>query len=197
MLRIGLTGGIAAGKSVVSGRFGELGAHVVDHDALARRAVEPGSAALVEVVRAFGDQVMKDGALDRSALAELIFACETARARLNGIVHPYIEGMAVAADRQARIAGERVVVHDIPLLVETGQGGSFGLVVTVAAPVEVRLKRLMQTRGLTHVAASERIAAQATDAERAAVADYVLDGSGTSEGLRKQVDEFWAIHIPH
>ncbi|WP_061966000.1 dephospho-CoA kinase [Demequina aurantiaca] len=196
MLRIGLTGGIAAGKSVVAERLGELGAHVVDHDVLSRRVVEPGSAALVEIVHAFGDQVVVRGELDREALGKLIFGDNRARERLNGIVHPYIEAMAAAMDKQARAAGEAVVVHDIPLLVETGQGGAFGLVVTVAAPVEVRLKRLMETRSMLHDHAQARIDSQATDEERAAVADFVFDGSGTREQLRAQVDEFWAIHVP-
>lgn len=182
---------------MVSERFGELGALVIDHDVLARRVVEPGSAALVEVIRAFGDRVVVRGQLDRGALGELVFADDAARTRLNGIVHPYIEAMAAAADRQARLAGETVVVHDIPLLVETGQGRSFGLVVTVAAAVEVRLERLMTTRGLTYATANARIAVQATDAERAAIADYVLDGNGSRDRLRAQVDEFWVIHVPH
>lgn len=196
MLRIGLTGGIAAGKSVVAERLGELGAHIVDHDVLSRRVVEPGSAALVEIVHAFGDRVVSEGELDREALGALVFADRRARERLNGIVHPYIEAMAAAIDRQARAAGESVVVHDIPLLVETGQGSAFGLVVTVAAPVELRLKRLMETRGMRHVHARARIDSQASDEDRAAVADVVLDGSGSREHLRAQVDEFWATHVP-
>lgn len=196
MLRIGLTGGIAAGKSVVSERLRELGAHIVDHDVLSRRVVEPGSAALIEIVRAFGDRVVTDGKLDRQALGSLVFADNRARARLNGIVHPYIEAMATAIDRRSRAAGETVVVHDIPLLVETHQGGSFGLVVTVAAPEDLRLKRLMETRSMRHDAAQARIDSQASDADRAAVADYVLDGSGTRDQLRRQVDEFWRIHVP-
>lgn len=197
MLRIGLTGGIAAGKSVVAARLGELGAHVVDHDELARRVVEPGSAALIEVVRAFGDRVVTQGTLDREALGALVFADDRARKKLNGIVHPYIDAMAAAIDRQARAAGESVVVHDIPLLVETGQGGAFGLVVTVAAPESTRLQRLIETRGMKREHAQARIDSQATDPERAAVADFVLDGSGTAQQLRDQVDEFWATNVPH
>lgn len=197
MLRIGLTGGIAAGKSVVAERLDELGAHIVDHDVLSRRVVEPGSAALVEIVRAFGDRVVTDGALDREALGRLVFADARARKRLNDIVHPYIEAMAAAIDKQARASGEAVVVHDIPLLVETGQGRAFGLVVTVAAPAPVRLKRLMESRGMLHEHAQARIDSQATDADRAGVADVVLDGAGSRDGLRAQVDEFWATHVPH
>ncbi|WP_430866837.1 dephospho-CoA kinase [Demequina aurantiaca] len=197
MLRIGLTGGIAAGKSVVAERLGELGACIVDHDQLSRRVVEPGSAALIEIIRAFGDRVVVGGILDREALAGLVFGDARARKRLNGIVHPYIEAMASAKDRQLRAEGHTVVVHDIPLLVETGQGSAFGLVVTVAAPEELRLKRLMENRGMRHDPAQARIDSQASDAERAAVADQVLDGSGTRENLRAQVDEFWETHVPH
>jgi dephospho-CoA kinase len=197
MLRIGLTGGIAAGKSVAAERLGELGAFVVDHDELARRVVAPGSAALAELAGVFGDRIVVRGALDRAALGDLIFADESARATVNAIVHPYIGAMAAAADKRARAAGEAVVVHDIPLLVDVGQGDSFGLVVTVAAPVSVRRRRLIQKRGLTHSKATARIESQATDEQRAAVADFVLDGSGTRDELRSQVDEFWKINVPH
>lgn len=197
MLRIGLTGGIAAGKSTASGRFAELGALVVDHDVLARRAVEPGSAALVEIARAFGDRALRDGALDRGALAAIVFHDPAARAQLDGIVHPYVFAMAKAADRQARATGTRVVVHDIPLLVESGQGHDFSLVVAVEAAEDVRVERMVSTRGMTRADAVARIRAQASDAERAAVADAVLDGNGSAEELREQVDRFWALHVPH
>lgn len=196
MLRIGLTGGIASGKSTASARFAELGALVVDHDELSRRAVEPGSAALADIAREFGDRVIADGALNRRELAAIVFTDEAARLRLNGIVHPYVVAMAQAADRQARRDGVRVVVHDIPLLVETRQGGNFDLVVTVAADEAVRLRRLTDGRGLSHADARGRIAAQATDDERAARADRVLDGSGTVAALHAQVDDFWRESVP-
>ncbi|WP_084078404.1 dephospho-CoA kinase [Demequina sp. NBRC 110057] len=196
MLRIGLTGGIAAGKSTASARFGELGALVVDHDELARRAVAPGSAGLVDIVREFGDRVIKDGALDRPALAALVFDDAAARARLNAIVHPSVFAMGRAADRQARVDGVGVVVHDIPLLVESAQGGDFDLVVTVAAPIDVRVARMVERRGMTETAARSRIAAQATDEARAAIADVVLDGAGSEDALRAQVDEVWRTHVP-
>lgn len=197
MLRIGLTGGIAAGKSTASARFAELGATVVDHDVLARRAVEPGSAALVEIVRAFGDRAVRDGELDRAALAAIVFNDPTARQQLDDIVHPYVYAMSRAADRQARAAKADVVVHDIPLLVESGQGaGDFDLVVTIAADEAVRVRRMMETRGMSQADARARIASQATDAQRAAHADVVLDGNGTAERLREQVDAFWSGHVP-
>lgn len=196
MLRIGLTGGIAAGKSTVSQRLRELGAVVIDHDELARTVVEPGSAVLVDIAREFGDRVIVDGHLDRAALATIVFEDDGARLRLNALVHPYVKFAADAADRRARASGVRVIVHDIPLLVETGQGGRFDLVVTVAAPEPVRLARLVEGRGMSHEQASARIAAQATDAERAKAADVVLDGSRSVERLRAEVDAFWAAHVP-
>lgn len=177
-------------------RFAEIGARVIDHDALARRVVQPGSAALVEIIRAFGDTVVKNGALDREALAALVFGNDRDRERLNAIVHPYVLAAGFAADRQARAEGVDVVVHDIPLLVETGQGGDFDLVVAVAAPVELRLSRLMRARGLSSAQAEARIASQATDEEREAFADAVLDGSGTEANLRSQVDVFWRDRVP-
>lgn len=198
MLRIGLTGGIAAGKSTASARFGELGATVVDHDVLARRAVEPGSAGLVEIVQAFGDRAIKDGALDRAALAKIVFHEPAARAQLDAIVHPHVFAMSRAADNQARAARSRVVVHDIPLLVEVTQGrGDFDIVVTVAADEELRVRRLIEGRGMTEADARARLSAQATDDQRAAIADVVLDGNGSADQLRAQVDEFWNMSVPH
>jgi dephospho-CoA kinase len=196
VLRIGLTGGIGAGKSTALTRFGELGARTVDHDVLARRVVEPGSAALVDIVAAFGDRVVVRGALDRAALAKLVFASDVERERLNAIVHPYVIAAALAADRQARAEGVEVIVHDIPLLVETGQGRDFDMVVTVSAPIELRVGRLVASRGMTRADAEARIAAQATDDERARVADVVLDGSGTPEQLAAQVDALWQERVP-
>ncbi|WP_297083237.1 dephospho-CoA kinase [uncultured Demequina sp.] len=196
MLRIGLTGGIAAGKSTASARFAELGAAIVDHDVLARRAVEPGSAALVEIVRAFGDRVIRDGALDRPALADVVFHDDAAREQLDAIVHPYVFAMSGAADRQARAEGAHVVVHDIPLLVEAGGNRDFGMVVTINADEDVRIERLTASRGMTRADARARVRAQASDEQRAAIADVVLDGNGTADDLRAQVDQFWELHVP-
>lgn len=196
MLRIGLTGGIGAGKSTAAARFAELGARVVDHDALARRVVEPGSGALADIVGEFGDRVVFEGKLDRAALASIVFADDHARERLNEIIHPYIYAAADAADRQARAEGVAVVVHDIPLLVETGQGGDFDMVVCVTAPVDVRIARLEAMRGMTRQQALGRIGSQATDADRALVCDVHLDGGGSPDDLRSQVDWFWREHLP-
>jgi dephospho-CoA kinase len=193
MFRIGLTGGIAAGKSVAATRLAELGAVVIDHDVLAREAVAPGSVGLAGVVEAFGDVVLTpDGSLDRPGLGALVFADDAARSRLNDIVHPEVrrlsaerEAMAAAADPAA------VVVHDIPLLVETGQTERFHLLVVVHTPAEQRVRRLVEKRGLSEEAARSRLASQATDDERLAAADFTLDGSGSEDNLRAQVDTLW------
>lgn len=193
VLRVGLTGGIASGKSVVARRLGELGAGVVDHDALAREVVAPGSAGLAAVVEAFGPEVVgPDGSLDRGALARVVFQDPTARARLNGVVHPLVRAAAAEAEAERRAAGDDVVVHDIPLLVETGQAGHVDVVVVVDAPADLRVARLMDVRGMSEEDAWARLAAQADDEQRLEAADVVLDGSGTVEDLRAQVDGLWA-----
>jgi dephospho-CoA kinase len=196
VLRIGMTGGIGAGKSTAAARFGELGARVIDHDQLARRVVDPGSAALADIVGEFGDRVVRGGQLDRPSLAAIVFSDEQARMRLEEIIHPYVRAAASAADRQARSEGVNVVVHDIPLLVETGQGSDFDLVVCVTAPLSTRVARLQEGRGLTHEEAMNRVLAQASDEERSAVCDIELDGAGTVDELRAQVDDFWSSHLP-
>ncbi len=193
MLRIGLTGGIGSGKSTVARLLAERGAHLVDADVLAREAVAPGSPGLAAVVEAFGDGVLgSDGALDRPALAAVVFGHPTARATLDGIVHPLVRARAV--ELISAVPEDAVVVQDIPLLVETGQAASFDLVLVVQAEPEIRVARLVQ-RGLTEPDARARIAAQATDEQRRAVADVVLDNSGTPEELAAQVDRFWAEHV--
>jgi dephospho-CoA kinase len=193
MQRIGLTGGIASGKSVAATRLAELGAVVIDSDVLAREAVAPGSAGLDAVVEAFGPGVLTpDGELDRAALGALVFADEDARARLNAIVHPIVRRLS--AEREAAAATVdhgAVVVHDIPLLVETGQADAFHVLVVVDAPAVLRVERLVVGRGLARADAEARIAAQASDAQRLAAAAVVLDGTGSEEHLRAQVDDFW------
>jgi dephospho-CoA kinase len=193
VLSIGLTGGIGSGKSTVSGLLAARGAVIVDADRIAREVVEPGTPGLAAVVAAFGDGVVgPDGGLDRPALAAVVFADPAARGRLDGIVHPLVR--ARAAELAAAAPADAVVVHDIPLLVETGQAGRYELVLVVRADPEVRVARLVQ-RGLTEPDARARIAAQATDEQRAAVADVVLDNSGTREELAAQVDRFWAEKV--
>ena len=193
MQRIGLTGGIAAGKSVVARRLAELGAVVIDADVLARRALEPGSPGLDEVVAEFGAVVVTgDGGLDRAALARIVFADPEALARLNAIVHPIVRRLA--AEREAVAAASdtgAVVVHDIPLLIESGQADAFHLLIVVQAPAALRTERLVGTRGMARDEAAARVAAQASDDERLAVADVVLDGTGSEGDLRRQVDDLW------
>jgi len=196
MARVGLTGGIASGKSTAARRLKKLGAHVIDHDKLAREAVKPGSAALADIAREFGEALIVDGRLDREALADLVFGDPVGLERLNTIVHPYIRALAIAAERQARESGARIVVHVVPLLIETDQGNEFDIVVTVAAPKTLRIRRLIEKRSMTRRQAEARIASQGTDEQRAAQADVVLDGSTTVAALNKQVDEFWTEHLP-
>jgi len=201
MYRIGLTGGIAAGKSVVANRFQELGAVVVDHDVLARQAVARESAGLAQVVAEFGpEMLLPDGSLDRSALGAVVFGDAEARRRLNAIVHPAVFELSAAAESAAQNDSDTsIVVHDIPLLVETGQEADFDLLIVVDAPAELRVQRLMEARGLSEGDARARISAQISDEERLAPADKILDGAGTVASLRHQVDVLWAeiVKEPH
>ncbi len=191
MVRVGLTGGVAAGKSTVSAMLTDLGAVVIDADLLAREVVAPGSEGLAAVVAAFGPGVLTaDGELDRPSLGALVFAEPDARRRLEAIVHPLVR--ARAAELEAGAEPDTVVVHDIPLLVETGQAESFDVVVVVDAPEDVQLRRLVEQRGMTTRDARARIAAQAGRAERLAVATYVIDNTGSYEDLRDRVAEVFA-----
>jgi dephospho-CoA kinase len=193
VLRIGLTGGIGSGKSTVAALLAARGAVVVDADRIAREVVEPGTPGLAAVVGAFGPGVLTpDGALDRAALASIVFADQEARARLDGIVHPLVR--ARAEEVVAGAPPDAVVVQDVPLLVETGQAGRYDLVLVVEADLETRLARLV-LRGLTEDDARARIAAQATDEQRRAVADVVLDNSGTPDALAAQVERLWAERV--
>lgn len=194
MIRIGLTGGIAAGKSVAAARFAELGAVVIDHDVLAREVVAPGTVGLDRIVEAFGDEVLDpDGALDRDALGHIVFGNHEALAQLNGILHPEISRLAAEREAAAGAADSgAVVVHDIPLLVETGQQDAFHILVVVDAPADLRIQRLVENRGLTLPQARQRVALQATDSARREAADVIVSGSGTEDDLRAAVDALWA-----
>lgn len=187
---VGLTGGIGSGKSEVARRLAELGAVVIDSDRLAREVVEPGTEGLAEVVAAFGPEVLgPDGALDRPALGRRVFADEAARHRLEAIIHPRVR--ARSAELIAAAPPDAVVVNDVPLLVESGIGAGFDLVVVVAASEPSRLSRLARYRGMSAEEARSRMAAQATDEQRRAVADVVLDNDGSLEELRAAVDRLW------
>ena len=193
MLRIGLTGGIGSGKSTVSRLLGEHGAVIVDADAIAREVVAPGTQGLAAIVEAFGAAVLAaDGSLDRPRLAAVVFADPEARGTLDGIVHPLVR--ARARELEAAAPPGAVVVHDVPLLAETGQGSAYDVVVVVEADPDMRVARLVE-RGLTAEDARARIAVQATDEERRAIADVVLDNSGTPEELAQQVERFWQERV--
>jgi dephospho-CoA kinase len=190
MLRVGLTGGIGSGKSEVSRRLAERGAVVVDADVLSREVVAPGTDGLAEVVAAFGEQVRSaDGTLDRPALGALVFGDDDARRRLEGIIHPRVR--ARAAQLEAAAGADAVVVHDIPLLVETGQADSFDVVVVVDAPDDVRLDRLVRTRGMTPQEAADRMGAQASREARLAVADHVVPNDADLAALDVAVESLW------
>jgi dephospho-CoA kinase len=193
VLRIGLTGGIGSGKSTVSRLLAERGAVIVDADAIAREVVRPGTPGLAAVAQAFGAAILAaDGSLDRPALAAVVFADTEERAKLDAIVHPLVR--ARATELAAAAPPDAVLVNDVPLLAETGQASSYDLVVVVEADAETRVARLVQ-RGLTAEDARARIAVQATDEQRRAIADVVLDNSGTPEQLAAQVERFWAERV--
>ena len=192
-MRIGLTGGIGSGKSTVSRLLADHGAVIVDADAIAREVVEPGTPGLAAVVDAFGPEVLAtDGSLERPALAAVVFGDPEARRRLDAIVHPLVR--ARATEVAAAAPPGAVVVHDVPLLVETGQAAAYDLVLVVETDPDIRVARLVQ-RGLTAEDARARMAAQATDEQRRAVADVVLDNSGTPDELEAQVDRLWAERV--
>ncbi|CBT76146.1 MULTISPECIES: dephospho-CoA kinase [Glutamicibacter] len=195
MLHVGLTGAVASGKSAVAAKLAALGAVVIDADKLARQVVEPGTPGLGAIKDTFGEDVLlPDGSLNRPALAAIVFSDEAQRAKLNAIVHPLVRAQAQklrdAAPKQA------LVVEDIPLLVESGQAEKFDAVVVVQAPLEERMRRMVYDRGWTEADAKARIAAQATDEQRAAVADYLLDNSGSLAELEAQVESLYQQLAP-
>ena len=197
MYLIGLTGGIASGKSVVAERLASHGAIVADADALARRVVEPGTSGLARIAEEFGQSVIAaDGTLDRAALGALVFADPEKRLVLNAITHPAIQKLGNEIFAEAAAADPYSVgVYDVPLLVETlhDQPRKYDLVVVVHADAETRMRRMMELRGMTRQEASHRINAQASDAERLAIADVVIDSSGTLERTLEQADELWEM----
>lgn len=191
MLRVGLTGGIGAGKSEVSRRLAAYGAVVIDADTVAREVVAPGTEGLAAIREAFGPGVLRPGgSLDRERLSEIVFADPAKRATLNGIVHPLVR-QRMAALEEAE-AGAPMVVHDVPLLAEGGLAGQFDEVVVVDVRPRVQLERLLRERGMTRQQAEARIAAQATREQRLAVATLVVDNSGSLAELDREVGELWS-----
>jgi dephospho-CoA kinase len=194
MLRVGLTGGIGSGKSEVSRRFAALGAVVLDGDTAARAVVEPGTPGLARIAETFGPGVLaRDGSLDRAKLAAIVFADDAAREKLNAITHPLIHEHLMAAEAAAIKAGgpDTIVVHGIPLLAEGQRAADFDLVIVVDVPPEVQVTRLAG-RGMPAEQARARMAAQATREQRLAVADIVIDNSGTLADMDRRVSEVWA-----
>jgi len=190
-LRVGLTGGIGAGKSEVSRRLASYGAVVIDADAVAREVVAPGTPGLTEVVQEFGPDVLRaDGSLDRDRLGELVFADEPRRMRLNAIIHPRVGERMAELERQA--GGAPVIVHDVPLLAENHLAGSFDEVVVVDVPPRIQLERLARERGMPRAQAEARMRAQASREERLAIATIVVDNSGSLAELDREVGELWA-----
>ena len=189
-MRVGLTGGIASGKSTVSELLAGFGAVIVDSDKIAREVVEPGTPGLAQVVAEFGPSVLTEsGALDRAKVGEIVFVDQGARERLNAIVHPLVGARSAELEEAGRTAG-KLVVNDIPLLVEVGYAPFFDEVIVVDVAVETQVERAI-ARGMTEIDARARIAAQASREDRLAAATYVIDNTGTLDDLRKRVREIY------
>jgi dephospho-CoA kinase len=187
-MRVGLTGGIASGKSTVSSILAELGAVVIDADKLAREVVERGTPGLEQVVAAFGPEILTaDGDMDRAKVGSIVFNDEAKRKTLEGIVHPLV--FERYAELEASAPQDGIVVHDIPLLAESGRADGFDAVIVVETPAEVQVERMLRDRGWTREDAESRIAAQATPEQRRAIATYVIENTGTHEDLRHRVTE--------
>ena len=199
--RVGLTGGIAAGKTTVARRFATLGAYVIDYDRLARHVVEPGGEGLRAIVDAFGpESLAPDGTMNRRWVASQVFADPAKLARLNRIVHPLIfreagrlEGAWLDANPEPRDGSRRLVVHDIPLLVETARRDYFDAIITVEAPPRVRMRRMVETRGMTPAEAADRIDAQSTYDQRVAISDYIIDSTKPMDDMMEDVDRLHRI----
>lgn len=187
-MRVGLTGGIASGKSTVSAILTELGAVVVDADRIAREVVAAGTPGLAQVVAAFGPEVLTPaGEMDRPRVGAIVFADPTKRQLLERIIHPLVRARGQELEQEAPAGA--IVVHDIPLLAETGQAAAFDAVIVVDVPEEVQVERMMRDRGVSEADARARVAAQATREQRLGVATYVIENTGTREDLRQRVSE--------
>jgi len=192
MLLIGLTGGIGSGKSTVSALLADKGAVIIDADAITRQLQQPGQPVFDSMVERFGKDILADdGTLDRGRVAEIVFNDETAKKDLEGIVHPAV-GAEMLTRMEAEAKTDHVVVYDVPLLVESARRAmKFGGVVVVDIDPEVAVRRVVEQRGMSEADVRARIANQASREERRAVADRVIDNSGTRDDLRRKVDEVW------
>jgi dephospho-CoA kinase len=196
VLLVGLTGGIASGKSVVAARLAELGATIVDADRVAREVVEPGTPALARIAEEFGPGVIaSDGSLDRPALGAIVFGDPTKLVVLNAITHPAVLTRSHELfDAAASANPDAIVVYDVPLLLEArGKGGEFEVVIVVEAEPEVRVRRMMELRGMSETDARARIASQASNADRRAIADHVIDANRSLDETLRQTDEVWRM----
>jgi dephospho-CoA kinase len=189
MLIVALTGGIGAGKSHVAKYFHQLGSYVFDADQLARAAIERGSAGFDEVVTTFGDQVLKDGDIDRRKLGEIVFADPAAKVKLEGIVHPKVQRLFNEAKKD--LPADAIVIYEIPLLAESNSRSRFDYAITVESDVEIRTSRLKE-RGLASHEIVGRMAAQATREERISHCDLVIENHGDQDALLREVENIWA-----
>ncbi|HXS66413.1 MAG TPA: dephospho-CoA kinase [Streptosporangiaceae bacterium] len=191
MLRVGLTGGIGMGKSEVSRRLDAHGAVLIDADAIAREVLAPGTPGLDQVIETFGVELRKpDGSLDRDRLGEIVFADSERLGQLNAIVHPLVGQRMI--ELESSVAADAIVVHDVPLIAENNLAGNYDLVIVVDAPSVLQLDRLTRLRGMSKEQADARMAAQASREARLAIADFVIDNSGSLSELDRQVGDLWA-----
>ena len=188
MLVVALTGGIGSGKSTVAQNFAELGALVIDADQLARMAIERGTDGFADVLLRFGDEVILNGDIDRKKLAEIVFSDEKARKDLESIIHPRVQ--ALFAQAVADLEGDDILIYEIPLLVETGAAEKFDYVVTVESDIELRKARLLK-KGLYISQIEKRMASQASEEARSAIADAVIRNDGDEDSLLRQVENLW------
>jgi dephospho-CoA kinase len=194
MLVVGLTGGIGAGKSTVAEYFARLGALVIDADQLARMAIERGSDGFADVMLRFGDEVIVNGDIDRKKLAEIVFSDDGARKDLEAIIHPRVQ--ALFAEAVADLDHDDILIYEIPLLVETGAAEKFDYIVTVESDIELRKERLLK-KGLYISQIEKRMASQATEEARTAVADSVIRNDGDEDSLLRQVENLWeSVLVP-
>ena len=188
MLVVALTGGIGAGKSLVAQYFSELGARVVDADQLSRIAIERGSEGFDEVITRFGESILRNGDIDRKALGEIVFKDKSAKADLEAIIHPRVRELFFEVVND--LAADEILIYEIPLLVETGAASNFDQIITVEADLEIRKARLLK-RGMFISEIESRLAAQASPAEREAVATHIIENSGDEDQLLRKVENLW------